>query len=62
MMTPKADCEALMNAVLPFAEQMLDRHGAFHPFGGAMGADGEVAAAGPMRVRSSRKRSTSSAC
>jgi hypothetical protein len=39
---PKADCATLMNAVLPFAEQMLSRHGEFVPFGGAMRPSGEL--------------------
>jgi hypothetical protein len=39
---PKADCEALMNSVLPFAEQMLTTHGEFYPFGGAMRPDGQL--------------------
>jgi hypothetical protein len=39
---PKTDCEALMNSVLPFAEQMLTTHGAFIPFGGAMRPDGQL--------------------
>src|ERR1700722_16593427 len=38
----KADCEALMNSVLPFAEQMLQTHGEFLPFGGAMRIGGEL--------------------
>jgi len=42
MATPKEDCEKLMNALLPFAEQMLREHGEFHPFGGAMKPDGEI--------------------
>lgn len=42
MSDPKADCEALMNSVLPFAEQMLTTHGEFHPFGGAMRPDGQL--------------------
>ena len=41
MDNPKADCEALMNSVLPFAEQMLTTHGEFIPFGGAMRPDGQ---------------------
>jgi hypothetical protein len=44
MSEAKVDCEALMNSVLPFAEQMLTNHGAFIPFGGAMRADGELVA------------------
>jgi hypothetical protein len=39
---PKADCETLMGAVMPFAEQMLSSHGEFLPFGGAMRPDGEL--------------------
>ena len=39
---PKSDCEALMNSVLPFAEQMLSHHGEFLPFGGAMRPNGEL--------------------
>ncbi|MBY0317280.1 MAG: hypothetical protein K2X72_01015 [Reyranella sp.] len=42
MSDPKTDCEALMNSVLPFAEEMLTTHGAFIPFGGAMRPDGEL--------------------
>jgi len=38
----KAECEALMNSVLPFAKQMLDRHGEFYPYGAAMRANGEI--------------------
>ncbi len=40
--SPKIDCETLMSAVLPFAEQMLQRYGEFFPFGGAMQPDGEL--------------------
>jgi hypothetical protein len=39
---PKADCEALMNSALPFAEQMLTTHGEFFPFGAAMRIDGQL--------------------
>jgi hypothetical protein len=42
MTTAKADCELLLNAVLPFANDMLSQHGAFHPYGGAMRPDGEI--------------------
>jgi hypothetical protein len=42
MSDPKADCEALMNSVLPFAKQMLTTHGEFFPFGGAMRPDGQL--------------------
>jgi hypothetical protein len=42
MSDPKADCQALMNSVLPFAKQMLTTHGEFIPFGGAMRPDGQL--------------------
>ena len=42
MTQPKADCEKLMNWLLPFARQMLERHGEFFPFGGALRPNGEV--------------------
>lgn len=44
MNDPVTDCEALMNAALPFAEQMLTAHGEFFPFGSAMRSDGEIVA------------------
>jgi hypothetical protein len=44
MSQAKADCESLMNSLLPFAEQMLQLHGEFFPFGGAMRSSGEVVA------------------
>src|SRR5262245_54636156 len=44
MSDAKADCEALMNSVLPFAQQMLTTHGEFIPFGGAMRANGQIIA------------------
>jgi hypothetical protein len=36
MMSAKADCEALMNAALPFAMKMLREKGEFFPYGGVM--------------------------
>lgn len=41
-MSAKADCEELMNAGLPFAEGMLNKHGEFFPFGGAMRPNGDI--------------------
>jgi hypothetical protein len=32
-----------MSAVLPFAEQLLQEHGEFFPYGGALKADGQLA-------------------
>ncbi len=43
MNDPKSECEELLNAVLPFAEEMLSKHHEFFPFGGTMSADGEIA-------------------
>jgi hypothetical protein len=43
MKTPKEECEDLMNAVLPFAKQMLSQHREFFPFGGTMSPSGEIA-------------------
>jgi hypothetical protein len=40
--TPKEECEELMNAVLPFARQMLAEHGEFFPFGATMSASREI--------------------
>jgi len=42
MRSPKQDCEALMNAVLPFAKDMLSRYRKLLPFGGTMAVSGEV--------------------
>jgi len=38
----KTECETLMSSMLPFAEQMLIKHGEFFPFGGAMQNDGKI--------------------
>jgi hypothetical protein len=38
----QADLDGLLNAVMPFAEQMLREHGAFYPFGAAVGTDDEM--------------------
>ena len=44
--TAKEECEDLMNAVVPFARQMLTQHREFYPFGGAIAADGKIVAVG----------------
>jgi hypothetical protein len=36
------ELDALLNAVLPFAEQMLRQHGDFYPFGATIGHDGRI--------------------
>lgn len=37
------DLDGLLNAVLPFAEQTITKHGEMYPFGAAVTADGQVA-------------------
>ena len=46
MRSPKAECESLMNAVLPFAESRLLKYGEFFPFGGALTDNGEITGVG----------------
>ena len=36
------DLDALLNALLPFAEDQLAKNGAFYPFAGSMSLDGEA--------------------
>jgi hypothetical protein len=38
----QADLDALLGAVLPFAEQTLSRYGEMFPFGAAVSSDGEL--------------------
>ncbi len=45
-MSAKDDCNLLLNATLPFAEQMLRAHGEFLPFGARMLPDGEIVSVG----------------
>jgi hypothetical protein len=40
----KEECEQVMNFLIPFAQQMLEKHGEFFPLGAAMQADGKIAA------------------
>ena len=40
------DLDELMNALLPFAQEMLRKHGAFYPFAGSMSTAGEIAQVG----------------
>ena len=41
-MSDRDDCQRLLDATLPFAEQMLHEYGEFLPFGAEMRLDGEV--------------------
>jgi hypothetical protein len=38
----RADMDELLNALLPFAQQMIEQHGEFYPSGASMTAQGEV--------------------
>ena len=40
---PKEECEALMNALVPFAQQQLSEYRELYPFGGTMSVDGTIA-------------------
>ena len=44
MMTPKEECEALLSAVMPFAEKMLAKNRESFPFGATMSLSGDIAA------------------
>jgi len=46
MKSPKAESQDLMNAALPFAEQMLAEHGEFLPYGQALDKAGKFIAIG----------------
>ncbi|GIV02228.1 MAG: hypothetical protein KatS3mg015_1058 [Fimbriimonadales bacterium] len=39
---PLEDTERLINTILPFCQQMVQRHGGFHPFGAVMSTVGDV--------------------
>ena len=38
----RQEYDKLMNVILPFAQKMLKKHGAFYPFGAAMRDDGSI--------------------
>jgi hypothetical protein len=40
--TAQTDLDNLLNAVLPFATEKLDKHGEFSPFGAAVTTEGEI--------------------
>ncbi len=41
-MTQKAECEILLNALLPLAEKLLKKHGEFYPIGAVLKFDDTV--------------------
>jgi hypothetical protein len=46
MSDPQTDCEMLLGALMPFAEQMLTEHGEFYPFAATMSPEGECSMVG----------------
>lgn len=42
MQEGKEESQQLMDALLPFAEEMLSKHGEFFPYGGAITKDGDI--------------------
>ena len=40
--TPKQECESLMEEMLPFAKHLLGSYGEFHPFGGLIKMDEQI--------------------
>jgi hypothetical protein len=42
MADPREEMNELLNACLPFARQMIEQHGEFHPFGASMTPDGTL--------------------
>jgi hypothetical protein len=47
-MTPKEECEGLMDELIGSAEQLLVREGEFHPFAAILAEDGQVQEVAPM--------------
>lgn len=45
---PHADLDALINAVLPLAQQMLAKYGEFYPIGAAVNVEGQPGIVGCM--------------
>lgn len=41
-MTPKEECEELLNAIFPFAVDRIKKHGEFYPFGAVMHKNNEI--------------------
>ena len=41
-MTPKEECEVLLNSILPMAEKLLEKNGEFYPVGAVLKSDDTV--------------------
>jgi len=48
------EVDALLNAVLPFAQQMLEKYGQFYPLGASMDKSGKVGLVGVMPKSSAK--------
>lgn len=53
----KQETEKLINAILPFAEQMLRQYGEFYPYGGYMTPHGEIVDVGAKDSNASHPKS-----
>jgi hypothetical protein len=53
----KKDCEALINELLPIAEEMLRRYGEFYPYGGYIRPNGETVHVGVKDPDTDRPKS-----
>jgi hypothetical protein len=40
--TPRDEMDAMLDALLPFAQQMIAKHGEFYPFAAALDSSGEL--------------------
>ncbi|PYP55124.1 MAG: hypothetical protein DMD40_14440 [Gemmatimonadetes bacterium] len=62
MASPKQEPELLMNAALPFAEQMLRQQGEFYPYGGLLSIDGSIVHVGAQHSTTDHPRSPAVGC
>lgn len=49
-MTPKEECEGLMDELIGTVEKLLIQDGEFHPFGATLGEDGTIQEVGPTPI------------
>jgi hypothetical protein len=40
--TPRDEMDTLLDALLPFAQQMIEKHGEFYPYAAALDTSGEI--------------------